>query len=141
MDAVFLQGISRDWVVTSSYFAVLVSAMFADICLGLLVAFRGKKLDSSIGRNGVIRKVAMLLMVLTLVVFDGVVPSYPIDLFGHKLVLPMASVACVWFIVGVEWVSLTEKAKLLGVPMPKRLADALKRVRDAIENENTKDSS
>jgi toxin secretion/phage lysis holin len=143
MDTSFVQNIRSDWQITSAYFAVLASAMALDILLGMLIAFKGQKLDSSVGRVGVIRKVAVMLMVLMVSVFDGVVPAFPINISGQHFVMPVASIACIWFIVGVEWVSLSEKAKVLGIPMPKRLSDALTRVREQLsdENEQKKDIS
>lgn len=53
---------------------LLVIALFMDTVLGLLAAIRKHKTNSSIGINGIIRKVCMLLCTFFLILVDTVMP-------------------------------------------------------------------
>lgn len=131
----FLEQIRADWSTTSAYFACLLVAMFVDIVLGMLAAYQRKQLDSSVGRFGVIKKVAIILLVLMVAVFDGLFPTWVIDLKFVKIAVPIAALACIWFLVAHEWLSLNEKAKVLKLPLPKKLSDAMNRVKEVMDEE------
>lgn len=128
----FTQAIKADWQITLPFIAIYVATTFVDIFFGMAVAFTGKRLCSTIGRKGIMRKLLMGSTVLLAVLFDGILPAIDITIFGLNLHLTFGALACVWWLIH-ELLSITEHAAILGMPMPKRLRESLAIVREAFD--------
>lgn len=96
---------------------VLGYAMFIDYTSGLAAAYFEKKLSSKVGAKGFVKKLLAWCMI-------GL--AHKLDLLlGTNILM----VGTAWFYVANEGLSFTENAARLGLPMPKKLRDALIQVR------------
>jgi toxin secretion/phage lysis holin len=131
----FQAQIKADWFATAPTFLVLAGLMLLDVLGGLSVAFSTQKLSSTISRSGAAKKSGTLLLVLAALLIDGLVPTFETNLpyIGEKD-MTLAMLMAGFFIV-TEFISLTEKAAALKLPIPRRLKEALKKVRDEIDGE------
>lgn len=57
----------------STLLILVVLAVVADICFGIIRAIRERKFNSNFGIDGALRKVAMLLSLVVLVIVDAVI--------------------------------------------------------------------
>lgn len=92
----------------------LVGAMALDYVSGVTVAVKEKKLSSAVGFTGLARKLMIFLIVIVAGSLDA--------LTGQQNVCRAAAVA---FYFVNEAVSLLENAAKLGLPVPKKILDAL----------------
>ena len=92
----------------------LVVFVCIDYITGLLVAISEKKLSSEIGRKGIIRKVAIFLIVGIAHVVDGVIGNGGI-----------VRTATLMFFISNEGLSVLENACRIGLPVPQKLKDIL----------------
>ena len=99
---------------------VLVTFIVLDYCTGVVAAYVGKRLDSSIGARGIARKVGFMVLVALAHLLDK----------GTGMSAPVLQTATIWFLVANEGLSITENLGEIGVPIPRTLQDALKRLRD-----------
>jgi toxin secretion/phage lysis holin len=103
----------------STLLLVLLVFMGIDYVTGIIASFIEGKLSSKIGFRGILKKVAIILIV---------VASHMIDLalivegFTTKEMI-MDSV--VFFYLGNELLSFTENAGRMGVPLPAKLTNAV----------------
>ncbi len=109
-------------------YALLV-LMIVDYMSGVLVAISLKELSSSIGAKGIAKKVFILLMVLIGNIFDT-------KIFGEGNIV---RTAVVFFYIHNECVSVTENAAKLGIPIPKKLTDVLKQLKNEGGGEDGKE--
>jgi toxin secretion/phage lysis holin len=120
-----------DWlleVVRSNVtFVILLAMMGLDIVTGTLKAFVKRTLNSKLSREGMVRKAATLLMILTCAVFQPIFTQVT-GQTGIKL----SSVVSVGFII-VEFWSNIENLDACGVPFPKYLKDLLETARQKVE--------
>ncbi len=97
----------------------LVICMVVDYVTGVANAIKEKRLSSQIGFVGILRK---------LTIFGVVIVAAQIDqALGLDAVCRMAAVA---FYTANEAISVTENAAAIGLPIPKRLVDALGQLKD-----------
>ena len=105
---------------------LLLAAMCIDYVTGITAAYvykrkhpRSKKgLDSRVGMIGIAKK----LLILTLVVFAHIVDQ-AVAFDGIEAVVT-------WFYIGNEGLSVVENAAKAGVPLPRKLLDALEQLTD-----------
>ena len=143
----FHADILRTWGISSVWIELLVVAMGVDITLGLLKALVRKKLDSSVGRIGMVRKVATLLLVFFCCLADGVLPDikfeipYLTAITGVKtLICTVGGLAAFGFLV-IELISICEKLPSLNVWLPPRLRDSLRKVKAEMDADLEKAAS
>lgn len=111
--------------------ALLVALMGADYVTGVLLAALWHKsaktesgrLSSLAGFRGLVKKVAVLLMVWIAVLLDGALKT------------DYVRTAVILFFVGNEGLSLLENLGLMGVPFPELLRDTLEALRDRGDGE------
>ncbi len=118
----FLRGLS---IGDNPAIVLLLALMVADYLSGLVAAFLKKSrksisggLSSQAGAKGLLKKGLMLLVVLLAYALDSFVGQ------GNA----MFQNAVTWFYISNEALSLLENLALAGVPIPKRLKDALERL-------------
>lgn len=93
----------------------LLIAIVIDYLSGLIKAFVTKTLSSKIGARGLLKKVAILLVVMLAVLIDRVT--------GESGAI---RTLVIYYLVANEGLSITENLAQAGVPMPKIIKDALK---------------
>lgn len=93
---------------------VLFVLIITDYITGLMVGYNENKLSSKTGLKGIFKKVGILICVVVAVMADKVI--------GTDNTLRMAIILC---FCGNEGVSILENVSKLGVPIPKKLIDAL----------------
>lgn len=107
----------------SRIFQVLVILLVMDMIFGTLRAAKEKKFNSSVGIDGVIRKVGMMLAVVCLSAIDIVIPMNLIGFIPKPLLeyLPIKSVSvmeffAIFFCV-YECLSVLKNMALCGLPV------------------------
>ena len=96
---------------------ILLAMMGLDVAMGLLLAFSTKQLNSSINWIGLTKKMAVILMIAACGVIDPLMP-------GNLTI--GASIGY----IGWEFLSITENAAMLGLPVPPQVKEALSKVRE-----------
>ncbi len=104
----------------------LITFMVLDYMTGLMIAINEKRLCSSVGFKGIMKKCTMLFMVILGNIVD-------INLFQGG---SMVRTAVIFFYLSNEGISLIENANTLGVPVPKKLISALKQFDDEVQLKN-----
>ena len=99
----------------------LLVAIILDYVSGMIKAYNTKSLSSSIGFKGILKKVGILIIVMLAVLVDRVT----LDNGGIRTLV-------IYYFVANEGLSILENLALSGLPIPKKLKDALK----VIKNEN-----
>ena len=87
----------------------------------MLVAIANKELSSNIGLKGIFKKVCIIILVAV----ATLICDY---LLGDEFV-PIRTVV-IFFYIANEGLSIIENAALPGVPVPKKLKEVLKKVRN-----------
>lgn len=95
--------------------SILLCIMFLDVVMGTLVAFGTKKLSSSASYNGILKKVGIIIIVMTASLIDLAAGE------TNFLTMKMVSLG---FSLSEAW-SITENAGKLGIQIPESLAAAL----------------
>ena len=98
----------------------LVALVVMDYISGVIAAIAEKKLSSETGAKGIAKKAFMLLIVAVANIVD-------INVIGEGHVLKSVTVI---FYIANECISLIENGGRLGVPVPKKLLDSLKQLKD-----------
>lgn len=120
-------GALYEWIVGfNDAIPLLLWAMCIDYLTGITAAYvykrqhpRSKKgLDSRVGAIGIAKKV----MILTIVVFAHIIDN-AVSFDGIQAVVT-------WFYIGNEGLSVVENAAKAGVPLPRKLLDALEQLTD-----------
>ena len=93
----------------------LIALMVLDVFVGLLRATVDGRLNSTLCRKGVVRKIGYLVLVMVAVLFDLVLGQ------GAPLARPVVLL----FLLTAEGLSILEHLALLGVPVPKWLRERL----------------
>ena len=102
---------------------LMVSCNVIDYITGIIAApKRGEKISSTIGLQGIIKKVCMWLLVVVGVIIDELI-SYAVNTIGWDIpfTFVVACIVCVWLICN-ELLSILENLKDIGVPLPAFLA-------------------
>ena len=108
----------------------LVILMFIDYVTGIIVAgvfhnspkCSGGALSSAVGFKGICRKFVILLIVVV---------ACRVDILLNTTIIRDAT--CIGFCVN-ELVSITENAGLMGIPLPRKLVDAIEVLRGDNDN-------
>lgn len=93
----------------------LLIAIVLDYISGLIKAYNTKTLSSSIGFKGILKKVGVLVIVMLAVLVDRVT----LDNGGIRSLV-------IYYFVANEGLSILENLAVAGLPIPKKLKDALK---------------
>lgn len=102
---------------------VLLFFIVLDYATGLMKAFVKKELSSSVGWNGIMKKIGTLIAVIVAHQMDKIDPT------GSQLFRN----AVVTFFIANEGVSLVENLAIIGVPVPAILKRALKAWKEETE--------
>lgn len=97
---------------------LLIVLIVADYITGCAVAIKKKKLDSSVGFTGLIKKVIILILVWI---------GFELD---KSLGSQFLRNAIIFFYASNEGVSVLENTSKLGVPYPDKLKDILEQLKD-----------
>lgn len=112
---------------TNSFIKIMAIAICLDTILGVLRAIKEHKFNSSVGIDGAIRKVAMVMCSGALMVTDVIIhinvlfmiPEEYIKVIGIEK-LGLCEFFCLLFIV-YESVSILKNMALCGLPIPARV--------------------
>ena len=99
---------------------ILVAVVTIDYITGLGAAFVGKRLDSRVGRRGIVKKVGYFVLVALAHLIDR----------GTGMGAPVLQTATIWFLIANEGISITENLGEIGVPIPQSLQEALRRLKN-----------
>ena len=97
---------------------LLVFIVF-DYLTGLCKAIQLKKLNSSIGAKGIVKKVGYLIVVAMAVLLDQVVG----DTGAIRSIV-------IYFFVANEGISILENWGSMGLPLPKKIIDVLEQIKN-----------
>lgn len=98
----------------------LIVFMVMDYISGVLAAIANKELSSYVGFRGIAKKVAILMLV-------GVGHIIDVHVLGGQAVCRSAVLG---FYIANEGISILENASELGLPLPKKLVNVLKQLKD-----------
>jgi toxin secretion/phage lysis holin len=98
---------------------VLVSCMVLDYITGLMCGCKEKHLNSSRGFNGLKKKFTILFVLILAVLLDR--------LLGQCWTF---RTMVIYFYVAIEGISILENSIKLGVPVPKKLENALEQLKN-----------
>lgn len=120
---------------------IVVLLIVLDTILGVLRAVKEKKVNSNFGINGAIRKIAMLISVTILVLFDRLlhinfiafIPKEVLTAIGIQKV-GLCEFFCILFML-YEAISIMKNMMLCGLPVPKRLQRAIQQFLDEMTDE------
>ena len=120
---------------------IVVLLIVLDTILGVLRAVKEKKVNSNFGINGAIRKIAMLISVTILVLFDRLlhinfiafIPKEVLTAIGIQKV-GLCEFFCILFML-YEAISILKNMMLCGLPVPKRLQRAIQQFLDEMTDE------
>lgn len=110
-----------------SLLITLVILIATDYVTGVIGAVYEKKLSSSIGYRGIIKKVIMLLVVGVAVTLQRILPE----------ALPLREMTILFFVAN-EGLSIFENAAKV-IPLPQKLKSVLEGIKDKAEEDNTPD--
>lgn len=96
-------------------FLCLIVAISLDYISGIIKAYSTKSLSSSIGFRGILKKIGVLVLVMLAVVIDRIT----VDNGGIRTLV-------IYYFVANEGLSILENLAQSGIPIPKKLRDALK---------------
>lgn len=97
----------------------LIIAMTLDYITGLIYAWHTKSVSSRIGYTGIVKKV---------LTFFVIVVAHQIDL-SMNITEPIFRTSVCWFFIANECISLLENCSNIGLPIPKKLQDALQQIK------------
>ena len=97
----------------------LIITMTLDYITGLIYAWYTKSVSSRIGYIGIVKKV---------LTFFVIVVAHQIDL-SMNITEPIFRTSVCWFFIANECISLLENCSNIGLPIPKKLQDALQQIK------------
>ena len=123
------------------FFKILIYAVLMDTFLGVLRAIKEHKFNSSVGIDGMIRKVAMLFSVIFLILIDSIIqidllfmiPDEYLQYIGLDR-LGICALFCLLFIL-FESISILKNMTLCGLPIPVRVRKFLMKFLDDMTEE------
>lgn len=123
------------------FFKILVYAVLMDTFLGVLRAIKEHKFNSSVGIDGMIRKVAMLFSVIFLMLIDSIIqidflfmiPDEYLQYIGLER-LGICALFCILFIL-FESISILKNMTLCGLPIPQKLRNYIQKFLDNMTDE------
>lgn len=96
-------------------FICLIVAIALDYVSGLIKAYNTKTLSSSIGFRGILKKIGILILVMLSVIVDRIT----VNNGGIRTLV-------VYYFVANEGLSILENLAQAGLPIPKKLKEALR---------------
>lgn len=123
------------------FFKLLIYAVLLDTILGVLRAIKEHKFNSCVGIDGAIRKVAMILSVVFLMLIDSIVninflfmiPKDYIQYIGIDK-MGVCELFCLLFVL-YEIVSILKNMTLCGLPVPAKVKTYVQRFLDNMTEE------
>lgn len=124
-----------------SFFVLLLYAVLLDSVLGVLRSIKEHKFNSCVGIDGAIRKVAMILSVVFLMLVDSMVtinflfmiPKEYVSYLGIEK-MGICEVFCLLYIM-YEAVSVLKNMTLCGLPVPTRIRQFIQKFLDNMTDE------
>lgn len=104
---------------------ILILFMVIDYITGVIKGYLTKELSSNTGFNGLVRKATIFLVLLLAVGVDRILNN---DNWIFR------TLTC-YFFVANEGISIIENVAVIGIPVPKKLIEALKQLKGECENE------
>lgn len=104
-----------------SILIVLLVTMLIDYLTGICKAIYLKKLNSSIGLKGIIKKFGYLLIVILAALADKVL---------NNGTLAIRTIV-IYFFIANESLSILENWALMGLPLPKKLYEVFEKLKDS----------
>lgn len=114
---------------------IMIAMSLTDYVTGLIAApRRGQIIDSKIALYGVIKKVAIWLLVYVGWIID-ILLDYMIKQFGVGIQINflVAAIVAVWLSIN-EIISVLENINDIGAPVPKFMADIMKYLKTEVED-------
>ena len=105
----------------------LIACMIIDYITGVMVGITKKNLSSKTGKRGIFKKVLIVAVVAVSHIID-------VNVFGSDIVMTVTTA----FYLANESISILENAGNIGVPLPKKLIDVLKQLKNNSENKGEK---
>lgn len=105
----------------------LIAFVVIDYITGVLAAIYTRQLSSEVGFKGIAKKVMIFLLVAIGNIID-------IEILKTGAIL---RTAVIFFYLSNEGISIIENAARLDLPIPARLADVLKQIKDGDEHDKT----
>lgn len=123
------------------FFILLLYAVLLDTLLGVLRAIKEHKFNSCVGIDGAIRKVAMILSVVFLMIIDAsvkidflfMVPTEYLKYIGLER-LGICELFCILFIM-YECISILKNMTLCGLPVPMKIKRWIQKFLDDMTDE------
>lgn len=109
-----------------SVMKILAILIILDYVTGIMKSAKEKKLDSSVGFNGLLKKAAIFVVVILAHQLDLTIPQE----------VPVFRTMVGYFYIANEGISITENIAILGVPLPSGLVGALKKLKEENNNVN-----
>lgn len=124
-----------------SFFIILLYAVLLDTILGVLRAIKEHKFNSCVGIDGAIRKAAMLLSVVFLMIVDAsvkidflfMVPKEYLQYIGLER-LGICELFCLLYIL-YETISILKNMTLCGLPVPMKIKRWIQKFLDDMTDE------
>lgn len=132
---------------TSLVIKLLIILISSDAIFGLLTAIKDRKINSTIGINGLIRKFTMLLVVVVLYFIDVLVNVNFISIVPPKVIealnFPEVGLCELFGIILIlfETLSIFKHLAKLEIPLPKTLKNSLEKMLDNMTYENKNNSN
>ena len=104
---------------------ILVLFIAVDYLTGVIKGFFTKELSSNTGMKGLLKKATIFLILIVAVGLDRMLDT---DNWLFRT-------ATCYFFIANEGISIIENIAVIGVPVPKKLVDALKQLKGDTENE------
>ena len=105
----------------------LIAFVVIDYITGVLAAIYTRQLSSEVGFKGIAKKVMIFLLV-------GIGNIIDVEILKTGAVL---RTAVIFFYLSNEGISIIENAARLDLPIPARLVDVLKQIKDGDEHDKT----
>ena len=123
------------------FFILLLYAVLLDTVLGVLRAIKEHKFNSCVGIDGAIRKAAMLLSVVFLMVVDAsvkidflfMIPTEYLQYIGLER-LGICELFCILYIL-YETISILKNMTLCGLPVPMKIKRWIQKFLDDMTDE------
>ena len=123
------------------FFILLLYAVLLDTVLGVLRAIKEHKFNSCVGIDGAIRKVAMILSVVFLMVIDAsvkidflfMIPKEYLQYIGLER-LGICELFCILYIL-YEAISILKNMTLCGLPVPTKIKKWIQKFLDDMTDE------
>ncbi|WP_142414378.1 phage holin family protein [Hathewaya massiliensis] len=104
---------------------ILIIFMVLDYIMGVLIALSNKTLSSNIGFKGLLKKTVILVVLIVAVCLDRLLNT------GNWV---FRTLVC-YFYIANEGISILENCACLGVPVPKKITEALAQLKEGNKKE------